>query len=164
MRSKKLKSILLTIFLLQVCCLLSQGIESFHHIEIKDKGLVPEKTPEQVFLLDFANADSKWAEIENHENKIVMGLDEKLGQRGFFLMGPDTPKEGTKKSSDTAWQLRSVQFSVQGLTKLAGIIDFYSNCAFTSPLTEKTMSIPSTGLLTTDLLWAARPSPYPSRK
>ncbi|MBP5639202.1 MAG: hypothetical protein J6X55_06970 [Victivallales bacterium] len=131
MRSKNLKAILFTIFLLQVCCLLSQGIESFHHIEIKDKGLVPEKAPEQVFLLDFANADSKWADIENHENKIVMGLGEKLGQRGFFLMGPDTPKEGLKKSSDTAWQLRSVQFSVQGMTKLSGVIDFYSNCAFT---------------------------------
>ncbi|MBQ6471869.1 MAG: hypothetical protein IJJ33_07790, partial [Victivallales bacterium] len=55
---------------------------------------------------------------------------DRLGQRGFFLEGIPVPDKNAKFPNDTAWQLKSPKFSVQGMTGLTGSIDFHSNCFF----------------------------------
>ena len=117
---------LLLIFSLLPVFLFSQAIESSHHLEIRDRSLVPDKTPIPVFRLDFANG-AKWVKIANHQNRLGQGYGEKFGQAGFFLTGPDGD------SIDTAWQVWSGKFPVRGLTSLSGTIDFYSNIPTEAP-------------------------------
>ena len=116
------------ILLLLLSCfpflLFSQGLESSRKLKIKDRCLVPDKVPILVFSLDFANG-AKWEKITNLEKLIDTGFGEKLGQRGFFLTGPDS-----QKPLDTAWQLQSAKFPVRGMASLSGTIDIYSSRPF----------------------------------
>ena len=110
--------------------MLSQAIESSRHIEIIDKSLVPERFSSQLLLLDFAKTDAKWESVENHEDKLTIGYGEKLGQRGFFMEGPEVLNKKLKHPDDTAWQLMSTKFTVKGMSSLKGVVDFYTNAAF----------------------------------
>ena len=118
------RAVLLLLFSCVPFLLFSQGIESYRNLEIKDHYLVPDKTPVPVFTLDFAKG-AKWEKITNLDEMIDTGYGEKLGQRGFFLTGPDS-----QKTLDTAWQLQSAKFPVRGMTSLSGTVDFYSSHAF----------------------------------
>ena len=116
------------ILLLLLSCLpfllFSQGIESSRNLEIKDRCLVPDKTPVPVFTLDFAKG-AKWEKVLNLQKLLDVGYGEKLGQKGFFLAGPNSAK-----SSDTAWQLQTGKFSVCGMSSLSGTVDFHSSRPF----------------------------------
>ena len=104
--------------------LFSQGIESSRNLEIKDRCLVPDKTPVPVFTLDFSRG-AKWEKVLNLQKLLDIGYGEKLGRKGFFLAGPNSAK-----SSDTAWQLQTGKFSIRGMSSLSGTIDFHSSRPF----------------------------------
>lgn len=124
------KYILFLFFVGLPIILLSQAIESSHHIKIKKNSLlVPDKISEQLILLDFSQ-DAKWTKVVNHENTLNTGYGKKLGQKGFFLAGPNIPSKAGIKRIDTAWQLWSAEFSVRGMSELIGNIDIYSSRSF----------------------------------
>ena len=115
---------ILLLLLVFPLALLSQGIESSVHIALDGGRLVPQKrSTVPVFQLDFAKPGAKWEKVENHENRLETGYGEKLGQTGFYLAGRD-------KGGDTAWQLWSAKFPVQGVLELTGTVAFHSNCGF----------------------------------
>ena len=68
--------------------LMSQTLESAHHLEIRKGELVPERDSTTLIHLDFTNTDAKWEKVFNFEEKLRVGYGEQMGQRGFFLAGP----------------------------------------------------------------------------
>ncbi len=124
-----MKKAFLTALLCLPCLILAQTItESAHHVAIQDGCLTPEKASAPLLVLDFDSTNAKWETVDIFEKKMTFGYGEQQGKKGFYLIGPDLTLKGinAKKQRDTAWQLFSPRFPLNGARTVKGDILLYT--------------------------------------
>ena len=118
------KAILLSLLLPVI--IFAHVTESARHAEILDGCIAPQYFSKPLLQLDFANSNATWERIDNFEKRVTYGYGEKLGRKGFFITRLDGPVPNVKYATDTAWQLFSNTFPVKGMSKLIGVVEFFT--------------------------------------